>query len=653
MDDHTPPTPATPAPTPAKKPRRWSRRVAIGLVATGFVIGGAAWYLGRETTLQMIAERVARSTGGKLTLSGVRGSLYGAMHIDRIVWRTDEQLAIATNIDLKWSPRQLLSKGIAINSLHAADLRMETLKETDEKTKMPASLASPFPISLDDARLAKATFVSKGAATEITNVRMRLHGDKLQWQLRDAAATTPRGQLAANGNIAAARPFKLDATASLSQAKVGPGATPAQLKLRAGGDLNLTTLDATGNAGRAGGEARLTLSPFADIPLRTMNLNARNIDPGFFNPALPTADLTLTVAAKLDDARAISGSVNLVNDGPAGTIDQQRLPLRAFRGQLGGNLDAMRLADVLIDFGDAGRFTGSGSVQRGKDEEGLGAANFALHTDRFDLKGIHGSMKPTKIAGDIAVANVGKVQTLDVKLVETGLVGSGLRLSAHAKLENNVVDVPEARLSAGNGSIALSGSAKLLDDKAFKVTANASRFNPAALGDYPQADINALVNAKGVLAPAWKVNTDFTLRPSRLFDQPLSGRGKLAADAKHVSGVDADLALGQNTVNLKGSFGAPGESLAWHVDGRNLAALRSDLYGALLVQWRRHRHDGQSTHHFCGRREWPRLGGGTTQGQYQQPARERRSLAGRRRRCALCRRQGGRHHGTLQSRRLW
>ncbi|WP_229507874.1 hypothetical protein [Massilia sp. Dwa41.01b] len=193
MDDHTPPTPATPAPTPAKKPRRWSRRVAIGLVATGFVIGGAAWYLGRETTLQMIAERVARSTGGKLTLSGVRGSLYGAMHIDRIVWRTDEQLAIATNIDLKWSPRQLLSKGIAINSLHAADLRMETLKETDEKTKMPASLASPFPISLDDARLAKATFVSKGAATEITNVRMRLHGDKLQWQLRDAAATTPRG----------------------------------------------------------------------------------------------------------------------------------------------------------------------------------------------------------------------------------------------------------------------------------------------------------------------------------------------------------------------------------------------------------------------------------------------------------------------------
>ena len=583
MDDHNTTSP-TPAKAPAPKARRWPRRVAIGLVATGVVVGGALWYLGRETTLQMIAERAARATDGKLTMTGVRGSIYGDMHIDRIVWRTETQLATVTNIDLSWSPRQLLSKGIEINTLHAADLRMETLKETDEPTTMPNSLASPFPISLDDARLAKATFVNKGASTVITDVRMRLHGDKAQWQLRDARATTPWGQLAADGQIGAQKPFKLAANASLSQGKVGPGATPAALKLRAGGDLNLTTLDATGNAGRADGSARMTLSPFAEIPLRTMDLSARNIDPGFFNPSLPTADLSLTIAARLDDARAISGNVNLVNDGPAGTIDQQRLPLRAFRGQLGGNLDAMRISDVLLDFGAAGRFTGSGSVQRGgdkdnvkeKSDEGLGTANFALHTDRFDLRGIHGSMRPTKIAGDIAVANVGKVQSLDLRLVE-----SGLRLTAKAKLENNVVDVPEARLVAGSGSVALSGNMKLGEDKAFKVNANASRFNPAALGDYPQADINAVVNASGVLAPAWKVNTDFALRPSRLFDQPLSGKGKLAADAKHVSGVDADLALGQNTVKLSGAFGAPGERLAWRVEGRNLATLRSDLYGAI------------------------------------------------------------------------
>lgn len=577
MDDHTP-TPPTAAGTPAPKARRWPRRVAIGLALTGVLAGTAYWYLGRETTLQMIAERVSRSTGGKLTMTGIRGSIYGAMHIDRIVWRTDQQLAVVTNVDLEWSPRQLLSKGIEINKLHAADLRLETLKESTEPTTMPASLAPPYRIALDDARLAKATFVNQGSATEITNVRMRLLGDKTEWQLRDAVASTPWGQVAADGQIGASRPFKLAANASLSQGKVGPGATPAALKLRAGGDLNLTTLDAIGNAGRAGGEAHMTLSPFAPIPLRTIDLNARNIDPGFFNPSLPTADLTLTVAAKLDDARAISGNVNLVNEGPAGTIDQQRLPLRAFRGQLGGDLTTMRISDVLLDFGAAGRFTGSGSVQRDKDEKGPGTANFALHTDRFDLKGIHGSMKPTKIAGDIAVANVGNVQSLDVRLVE-----AGLRLTAKARLENNAVTLSDARLAAGSGVVALNGTMKLGEDKAFKVNANASRFNPAALGDYPQADINGVVNAAGVLAPSWKVNTDFALRPSRLFGQPLSGKGKLTADARHVTGVDANLALGRNTVDLNGAFGAPGERLAWRLDGRDLSTLRPDLYGALVA----------------------------------------------------------------------
>ncbi|HBZ07423.1 MAG TPA: hypothetical protein DEP03_13965, partial [Massilia sp.] len=120
-----------------------------------------------------------------------------------------------------WSPRQLLSNGIEISKLHAADLRMETLRESEEPSTMPTSLAAPFRISLDDARLTKATFVSKGSATEITNIRLRLHGDKVQWQLRDAVASTPWGQLAANGNIGAQRPFKLDANASLSGTPVG------------------------------------------------------------------------------------------------------------------------------------------------------------------------------------------------------------------------------------------------------------------------------------------------------------------------------------------------------------------------------------------------------------------------------------------------
>lgn len=581
------------SPEPARR-RRWPRRVGIGVVVVGVVLGGAVWYLGRETTLQMIAQRVANASGGKLQLSGVTGSLYGHMHVGHVVFRTETSLTTADDIDIDWKPWQYLSRGVEIDKLYARVLRVETLKESEEPATMPTRLAPPFQVAVEDARLAKTIVVNKGAATEIDDIRARLHGDKAQWKLDYASASTPWGQVAAKGSIANTLPYKLDADASLTQsqpaapARLGNGAgagetvTPpslgAQLKLHAGGDLQKTVVDATGQAARAQGKAQLVLAPFADIPLQAFTLDAHNIDPGFFSPSLPSADLNLAVAVRLDANRNIAGTVNLTNDGAVGTLDQQRLPLRAMRGQLGGSLSAMRITDVLVDVGNAGRFTGSGSVQHGPDEKGLGTAEFALHTDRFDLKQVHGSMKPTKIAGDIRVANTKDKQTLDVNLLD-----AGMRLVAQAALADNVLTVRDARLAAGKSSVRVTGSAHLKDHKPFKANAVVSRFNPADFGTFPQADINAEINAAGALAPQWKVAADFAVRPSRLFGQPLSGRGKFDADATHVHDVDATLALGQNTVDLRGAFGRPGEKLAWKLDGKQLSALRGDLYGAVLA----------------------------------------------------------------------
>jgi len=574
--------PEKPNPVPR---RHWPRRVGIGVVVVGVVLGGAVWYLGRETTLQMIAQRVAGASGGKLTLSGVTGSLYGHMHIGHVVFRTETSVTTADDIDIDWKPWQYLSRGVEIDKLTARVLRVETLKQSEEPATMPQRLAPPFKVAVEDARLAKAVFVNKGATTEIDDIRARLHGDKAQWKLDYASAATPWGQVAAKGSIANTLPYRLDADASLTQSQPAapaqtatPASLGAQLKLHAGGDLQKTVIDATGQAARAHGKAQIVMAAFADIPLQAFALEAHDIDPGFFSPALPSADLNLGVAVRLDANRNIAGTVDLTNDGAVGTLDQQRLPLRALRGRLGGSLAAMRITDVLIDVGAAGRFTGSGSVQHGPEDKGLGTAEFALHTDRFDLHQVYGSMKPTKIAGDLKVANTKDVQTLDVNLAD-----AGMRLAAQAALADNVLTVRDARLSAGRSSVRATGSASLQDARPFKATLVASHFNPADFGAFPKADINAGINAAGALSPQWKVAADFALRGSRLFDQPLSGRGKLAADAAHVHGVDATLALGQNTVDLRGAFGKSGEQLAWKVDGRQLSALRGDLYGAVLA----------------------------------------------------------------------
>ncbi len=555
--------------------RRWPRRLAIGLAVTGALLGGAYWFLGRESTLQQLAERVARESGGSIAITGVSGSLYSSMHLGKIVFRSPEQLLTAENVDIDWSPFQYLTRGIAINHLHVMALRVDTLRE-GPPPKMPASLAAPFSLQLDDARINKVTLSKASVNTVIADVRFDLRGDKQKWTLRSASAITPWGYAKADGSIAAHQPFKLDATASLTQLIVAKGQKAAQLNLRAGGDLVSTRLSADGQSGKASGDALLTLAPFDAIPLRALALNAKNIDPGFFNPALPSADLALTIAARIDANRDIKGSVNLENQGAAGTFDQHLLPLRALRGDLAGNLSALQVKGAVIDFGGAGKFTGTGSVQHAPNEAGLGTASFVLHTDRLDLRQLHSRIKATKIAGDIRLANKGSTQTLTAQLVE-----AGMRLDADATLAGNLLQVQKASISAGGSSVRLTANASLAGTREFKVNASAVQFNPASFGDYPTADINADFNVNGVMSPAWKLGASFALRPSRLFEQPLSGSGKFNADASHVSNVAATLALGASTADLHGGFGAPGEQLLWHIDGKQLATVRKDMYGSV------------------------------------------------------------------------
>jgi translocation and assembly module TamB len=575
MTDATTTTPATPA-SPAVRARRWPRRLAIGVAVTGVLLASAYWYFGRESTLQSLAARVARESGGSIVITGVSGSLYSSMHMDKLVFRSPEQLITATNIDIDWSPFQYLTRGIAINKLHAMRVQLDTLKE-GEKAKMPASLAAPFALQLNDARINEVIMTNQGAKTVIGDVRFNLAGTRAQWKLSNGSAITPFGYAKADGSIDADKPFKLDANASLTQI-VPKGQVPAQLTLRATGDLVSTELAAAGQSGKAVGDARFTLAPFDAVPLRAMAINAKNLDPVLFAPGLPKADLQVTIAARIEANRNVKGSVNIENQGPAGTIDQQLLPLRAMRGDMSGNLSALVFNNAVIDFGAAGKFTGNGSLARQEQQKGVGTANFVLHTDRLDLRLLHGRMKSTKIAGDIRLANFGNTQTLTAQLAE-----AGMRFEADATLANNLLQLKKASIAAGASVVRVTGNASLSGNQEFKLNASTSNFSPASFGDYPKADINVDVNAHGFVLPAWRVAADFALRPSRLFDQPLTGRGKFNADATHISGVAATLAMGGNEADIRGSFGAPGEKLAWRVDGKQLAAVRKDLYGTLVA----------------------------------------------------------------------
>src|SRR5450830_260200 len=562
---------------PAKKPRRWPRYLLIGIAGLAVLLGAAFWLLGRESTLQLLVQKVASASGGEIEVSGVSGSLYNRMHLGHVSYRSKTQHITAENIDINWSPFQYFSEGIAISELHVASLSVESTGPSDEPATMPTSLASPFKVGISDARLDKLTLVSAGGNTVLEKIHLTLSGGKNEWRLSDASVSTPFGLAKADATIATKQPFKLKGTASLTQLNPAAGEKPAAATMQLGGDLNLLNITAKGSAGPATADARLALAPFDPvIILRSASIQGRNINPGKFDATLPQADLSLELDAAIGDKQSVSGKLSVLNHATPGPIDQHKLPLRQFDARLGGTLTATTLESALIDLAAAGKFTGSGKLDREAADGPIGSAHLSLHTDSINLQQVYSSINSTKIVGDIVLDSDGKTQTLRAKLGE-----AKLRLDVEATLADSLVQLRKATLQAGKSSVNATGQISLKDEQPFKAVANTSRLNPADFGAFPVADLNLDVRASGHVAPQWLANADFTVRPSKLLDQPLSGKGKLTADAAHFSGIDVQLALGKNNLTAKGNFGGAGEKLNWNVDARQLSALKSDLLGAV------------------------------------------------------------------------
>jgi len=577
-DDHTSSDAAPGAPTAAPKRRRhWLRGALITLAVLAALLAGAVWLLGRQSTLQQLVARVAHASNGEIAISGVTGSLYKRMHIGHLVYRSKDSVVTADDIDIAWSPLQFFSEGMAISELHIASLTSQSTGPS-APAKLPSSLAAPFRISVSDARLNTLTLIAAdGSRSVISNLRLQLVSDKAGWQLDNASALTPIGAVQATLTIGANQPFTLTGKVTLSQSAASAGSLPpATLALQASGNLSLMSLSAQAKSGAASGEALLSLAPFDAIILRSADIKGRGINPANFNDGWPQADMSVHIAASIAPDRKISGTFALLNQGQAGTLDQHRVPLKSFSGSVGGTLTATTISGVALDLGVAGQFHGNGDVQRRAPDAGIASAAFKLHTDRFDLKGVSGGMNKTDIAGDITLTSATDKLTLSAALAQ-----NGLRLDLHATLADALLQIQQARLLAKKGSIDLTGQASLKDHRPFKASASAQHFDPSALGDFPAADLNAVIDASGQLSPAWQVAAGFTIKPSTLFKQPLSGKGKLDADAQHISGIDATLALAQNTAQLHGSFGAPGEKLAWQVAAKQLSIISGDLLGAL------------------------------------------------------------------------
>ena len=538
------------------------RRLLIHVVLIPLVVGILVVLLaGSEPALQWAARRVTAASDGTVTVTGVSGSLARTLHIERIRHQTPERIVTVENAELTWSPSQLLYDRVAIDVLAASTVTVENLQPSGKPPTLPLKLGLPLDLQIDQARVGTIAFIHEGARTELHDIRFRLSGDDKQWQLQNLGVETAFGRIGGTATLGNLKPFPIEASLQLAS-------TDANASAVIGGTLSEMRLDANFSGYGALGQATALATPFDAFMLRSLALNASGIDPSRVQAGWPKADLKIAVNAGFSPDGVLQGGLVLGNS-LAGPLDRQLLPLVSARAQLAGTLDAARMDGVVLDFGSAGKFAGSGSTS---GSEGA----LTLHTERFDLKGISSRMNRTRIAGDMVLASKGGTQTLVAQLGQ-----DRLRLDLNAVKQGSLVRLQQASLRTGNGEARIAGELNLADARAFTLEGAMRRFNPAAFGAYPAADLNLNFDLQGQLAPQWQVAARYQVQPSRLFNQPLSGKGSFSADPKQVRDLEANLALGPNTASAKGDFGLPGGRLKWRIDAPRLAAFGIEYRGAL------------------------------------------------------------------------
>ncbi|MGA7178736.1 MAG: translocation/assembly module TamB domain-containing protein [Thiobacillaceae bacterium] len=536
-------------------------RYGISLLAVLLLIlAGLIGLAGSNWGLQQAARALEHYSGEKVTAKGASGSLYGPLHVDQFDIQTSTQHIHLGGLDLDWTPKALLQRKLVITQLDANELAITQIKPSAEPLTLPASLQLPLKVSIEPVKLAQLR-IEKGPARFLMShieASLKKPGDVYQLSLKrlDSLWGSITGSLELTDRL----PYVLNAAISASQ-----GAR-YHLQAQAHGTLsdfqvNVHALDPFAL------DLQSRLTPFKSIPIQFANLTASGIDPARLHAGLPRADIGVQGHFTMTGEQRLHGEVYLQNV-LSGPVDQNQLPVKSLQGQLDGLLDDLAFNSLHVDLGAGGQLDGRGSLRRGR---------LALTADTRNLNphAIHSRVRPMKLAGRIEVEATGTEQSL-----KTSLSYQRYQLAADLSRHGDALQIKTARLAAGTGQLAVKGVVALSAHGAFDLQGLLNHFNPAALGNYPAANLNAQIKAAGTLSPV-AGNLRFDMAKSRFRNQPVTGNGRLYLTPSRISNSEVSLAIGGNRLFLQGSFGAPGDQLRWNLNGANLAVLDPKLSGQL------------------------------------------------------------------------
>src|SRR5256885_351770 len=162
----------------------------------------------------------------------------------------------------------------------------------------------------------------------------------------------------------------------------------------------------------------------------------------------------------------------------------------------------------------------------------------------------------------------------------------GITLSLEAERRGDVIDIGALHAQAEGGAATGSGRVRLGEPLGFSAELMLEKFNPGAFGDYPAGSISGAVDLDGRLGDSSRVDAGWSVADSMLFGRSLQTEGRARFAPREITDAEGEIKLGDITILAQGSFGRPGEELAFTVDAPRLEELAAQLAGSMKASGR-------------------------------------------------------------------
>lgn len=504
-----------------------------------------------------------------LQVEGLRGALVEPLRIERVVCEQEGFRVEARDVALDWTPWLLRHKRLEISLLRVAELDI-TLRPR-EKSPPPAHLQIPVLVRVARLEVGEITVRRASATIALQDLRAAYHGGADMHAATVHRLGTRWGQLEGEATIGTQAPLPLGGQLRVAGEYVD--GWPVEAAIAVTGELRAIAAQVEGSAGELPFDARLRLAPFDDDPVKRVLANARGVDLAKFDARLPRTALDVAMNATAEGWTALSGTLQVNNSEP-GSIDRERLPLQSLEAAFNARREALRLSDARFDLGSAGAAAGSVDIEPGRIE-------LALDVRDLDLRGIHSRLRSTRLAGSIGMNGETDRQRITADLRE-----GDLQFEGEAEIAEERIRVVRLLAQAGGAQLQANGTIALAEGFEWSASGELRSFDPARFGDFPSGRISGRIDAQGRLQPEWLAQVRYTLERSRFMEQPLSGRGKLTLSPDRFRDADAQIALGGNTLHVRGGYGHAGDGFDFRIDAPRLAALNKRVTGRLQADGR-------------------------------------------------------------------